>query len=417
MKLFTKYNRVSIIASILALLLGSLGYYFTVRYVLIHQLDNALRIEEDEIHTFVRLHGRLPEPANYRDQQVRFDLASTPVKRRFIHTTLTNRHHDDDEPYRELIFPVSVGTQYYTASVAMSAEETEDLLVLITCITAAMILLLLGTLFLANRLLLRRIWQPFYRTLDNIRHFNLSSRQPLPSPQQAAVEEFRDLDEATRQMTQKVLRDYDTLKAFTGNASHEMQTPLAIINSKLDLIIQDPDLEERHLRTIQAIYDAVGRLRQLHQSLLLLTRIENNQFDYTQPVDMAPLIQDKLVQLDLLIRDRRLTVSTHLDPVPLSMNNYLADILLNNILVNAIRHNQDGGSLDIRLQTGLLQVSNTGPVLPFDPATIFDRFTKSPHSPGSGLGGAIVRQICDNYHFALSYSYQAGRHQIDIRFP
>ncbi len=148
-------------------------------------------------------------------------------------------HHGDNEPYRELVFSVNLGGQFYTVSVGKSEEETEDLLELIMMITAGMILLLLGTLFLANRLLLRRIWQPFYRTLGGMREFNLSSRQPLPAGD-TDIEEFRNLDEATRQMTQQILKDYEMLKNFTDNASHEMQTPLAIINSKLDLLIQDP---------------------------------------------------------------------------------------------------------------------------------------------------------------------------------
>jgi uncharacterized protein YneF (UPF0154 family) len=174
-KLFTKYSRVNIIASILALLLGSIGYYFTVRYVLVHQLDDTLKIEEAEIMDFVQTRDRLPRPANYRDQQISFQPAATPLpghsstgpvrRSRKNETPRRGRHHRDRDPYRQLIFPVNVAGQWYTASVSKSEEETQDLLELIMMITAGMILLLLGTLFLANRLLLRRIWQPFYQTL------------------------------------------------------------------------------------------------------------------------------------------------------------------------------------------------------------------------------------------------------------
>ena len=416
MRLFTRYNRVNIIASILAVLLGSIAYYFIVRYVLVEQLDDALRIEEAEILHFVKTRDRLPEPTNYRDQQIGFAPATAPVSRKFVHTTGPDRHGDLDRPYRQLQFSVKAGGQLYTASVSMSEEETEDLLELIMIITAGMILVLLGTLFLANRLLLRRIWQPFYTTLDGIRRFHLSSRQPLPAGN-TDIDEFRNLDEAVRQMTHKILKDYEMLKNFADNASHEMQTPLAIINSKLDLMIQDPGLEEKHHRQVQAMYDAIGRLRQLNQSLLLLTRIENNQFTHTGSIDLAPLIEEKLTQLEDLARERRLKIRADLDKLSLPINEYLADILLNNLLLNAIRHNQDGGRLDIRLHDHSLLVSNSGPALLFDPSTIFDRFTKGPHSSGTGLGLAIVRQICDNYQFPLTYSYKDNMHVIDIRFP
>jgi signal transduction histidine kinase len=415
MRLFTKYNRVNIVASILALLLGSIGYYFAVRYVLISELDDGLKTEEAEIADHVRIRNQLPEPANYRDQQVFLEPVSAPVRRHFFHNRLPIGRKGRMEPFRELVFPVRVSGQSYAVYVAVSEEGSEDLLMLIMLITAGMIGLLLSILFVANRFLLRRLWQPFYQTLNGIREFNLSSRKPLPA-QATDIDEFRSLDEAVRQTTNTIIRDYEILKNFADNASHEMQTPLAVINSKLDLLIQDTGLGMEHHRPIQAMYDAIGRLRQLNQSLLLLTKIENNQFGYTETVDLAPLIEAKLAQLEDPVKDRRLEVHTDLDRLQLPMNGYLADILLNNLLTNAIRHNQDGGEVIIRLRERNLRVSNSGAALGFDPATIFDRFTKGTHSGGTGLGLAIVRQICDNYHFGLTYSYADEVHTINITF-
>jgi len=415
MRLFTKYNRVNIVASILALLLGSVTYYFTVRYVLVSQLDDNLRTEEEEVLDHVRTKNTLPEPANYRDQQVRFEAADGPVKRRFSHTRLAEERKGKEEPYRELRFSVSAGGQWHTAYIAVSEEETEYLLMWIMLITAGMIALFLSILFIANRLLLRRLWQPFYQTLNGIRAFNLSSREPLPA-QGTDIDEFRNLDEAIRQMTNTIIRDYEVLKNFADNASHEMQTPLAILNSKLDLLIQDTGLSMEHHRPIQSMYDAIGRLRQLNQSLLLLTKIENNQFGYTESIDLAPLIETKLEQLEDPVRDRRLAVHTELSSLQLPMNGYLADILLNNLLTNAIRHNQDGGKVEIRLRERKLRVSNSGAAPGFDPARIFDRFIKGAHSGGTGLGLAIVRQICENYHFGLEYSYADEVHTVELTF-
>jgi len=415
MRLFTKYNRVNIVASIGALLLGSVSYYFAVRYVLVAELDDHLRLEESEVLDFVHRRNALPEPATYRDQRVHFEDAEGPVKRNFTHTNLPEGKKGKLEAYRELRFPVMAAGQWHTVYVDVAEEETEDLLMWIMLITAGMIGLLLSILFIANRFLLRRIWQPFYTTLNGIRAFNLSSRQPLPA-QTTDIDEFRTLDEAIRQMTHTIIRDYEMLKGFADNASHEMQTPLAILNSKLDLLIQDTSLAQAHHRPILAMYDAISRLRQLNQSLLLLTKIENNQFGDTESVELVPLIESKLEQLEDRVRNRRLAVHTELDPLTLPMNGYLADILLNNLLTNAIRHNQDGGEVNIRLSKRTLRVSNSGAALGFDAATIFDRFTKGAHSGGTGLGLAIVRQICDNYHFGLHYSFAEEVHTIDITF-
>jgi signal transduction histidine kinase len=420
MRLFTKYSRVNILASILALVLGSAGYFFAVRLVLLHQLDNTLRIEEAEILDNVQHHDKLPQPANYRDQQITYLPAQQVAPRIFRNISCRQleaetsavagprREHNPLHPFRELLFSVSVGGQPYTVSVAQSEEEMEGLLGLIMRITGGMILFLLGMLF-------RRIWQPFYQTLGSIREFNLSSRQTMPAVK-TEIDEFRQLDEATRQMTRKILNDFEVLKSFADNASHEMQTPLAIINSKLDLMIQDSYVGEKHHWPVQAMYDAIGRLRQLNQSLLLLTKIENKQFEQVESVDLAGLIREKLVQLEDPIRDRHLAVRTDLARLRLPVNGYLADILLNNLLINAIRHNSNGGQVDIRLGEQSLKISNSGPAPGFDPTTIFDRFVKGSHSGGTGLGLAIVRQICDNYHFPLSYSYADQLHTIDIEF-
>jgi len=431
-------------ASVLALLLGGVGYFFAVRFVLVHELDDAIRIEEEEILDNVARHGRLPKPANYRDQQIAYVPARQPEQPRFINTTwaylesqLTNairvsdttdepeagspprgrhaRKRDPDDPCRALIFSVKVGNQYYTAYVSKSEEETEDLLVVIMCLTAGMILLMLGILFLANRLLLRRIWQPFYHTLEGIRAFNLSSRQLLPA-ESTDIDEFRRLDDAARQMTGQISRDYEMLKNFTENASHEMQTPLAIINSKLDLLIQDTRMREEHHQPVQAMYDAIGRLRQLNSSLLLLTKIENNQFAQTESLDLALLIEQKLAQLEDPLKARQLEVHRELIGARVAINSYLADILLNNLLINAIRHNKPAGQVDIRLEEHRLRISNSGPAPSFDPKTIFDRFVKGSNSGGTGLGLAIVRQICDNYNFSVGYSYSGEMHTIEVVF-
>ena len=416
MKLFTHYSRINILASVLALVVGSIGYYFIIRTILIHQLDDTLEVEEAEILSHVGLKDQLPEPANYRDQQISFTPAQAPGDRRFINIIRPDSfYHNERRPFRQLIFSVRVGGQMYTATVSKSEEETKELEKWIMLVTAGMILLLLGILYLANRLLMRRLWQPFYQTLEGLRGFNLASHDPLTYTP-TSIREFRSLQQVVEQMTRQIGRDYEMLKAFADNASHEMQTPLAIINSKLDLMIQDQGLEERHLHQLQAMYDAISRLRQLNQSLLLLTKIGNYQFQQEEPVALESLIEKKLGQLEDLIKDKHIAVSTDLQPCRLQMNAYLSDILLSNLLTNAIRHNYDKGAIRIGLKQGLLLISNTGEPLSFDPTTIFDRFTKSAHSEGTGLGLAIVRQICDNYGFSLAYINEEGWHTLRIGF-
>jgi signal transduction histidine kinase len=415
MKLITKYNRVNIIATIAVLLSASICYFFIVRFVLIHQLDNTLKVEEAEILNFIRTNNRLPEATNYRDQHTRFEQAADSVKRKFNNISLYEKRHHESNVYRQLVFGVSVNGNSYKATVLKSEEEMEDLVALIVLITVGIIIFLLFILFITNRLLLRKIWRPFYNTLQSIKRFNLSNKK-YPDTDATDIDEFRDLDAAVRTMTAQIIKDYDTLKNFADNASHEMQTPLAILNSKLDLLIQEPGLTESHTKQLQSMYDAITRLTKLNQSLLLLAKIENNQFENAEELRIDTLLNEKLLQLEDLITTRHLQVFKDLQPVTIMMNGYLADILLNNLIGNAIRHNEDNGEINIILSEERLLVSNTGLLLNFDTSQVFDRFKKGDYSEGTGLGLSIVKQICDNYQFGISYALKNNLHSFEIQF-
>ena len=415
MKLISKYNRINILATIGVLVAASICYYFIVRFVLIHQLDNSLKVEESEIRDYIQKNNSLPEATDYKDQHTSFARAEEPVIRRFCDIRLFGRRRHGAEIQRQLVFGVTVQGILYKTTVTKPEAEVEDLISLIVLITVAIIFLLLLILFVANRFLFRKMWKPFYDTLEAIKEFNLSKKQQIPL-KQTDIEEFRDLETAVSVMTTRIIRDYQTLRDFADNASHEMQTPLAILNSKLDLLIQDPKLDETQLKQLQSMYNAIGRLTKLHQSLFLLTKIENNQFSSSTPLDLDQLIREKLGQMEDLISSRRLQVHSRLEEVILGMNDYLADILLNNLLGNAIRHNQPGGLINISLDTRELIISNTGPPLPFEEAHIFERFKKGEHSDGAGLGLALVRQICENCQFSVSYRYEGNLHIFLIRF-
>jgi signal transduction histidine kinase len=415
LKLFNKYSRYNILATILVLLLGSICYYFIIRYVLIRQLDNTLKIEEAEIIDFINKNHQLPEPANYKDQLISFGQESQAVERHFQRVDLYFTADKERKPFRQLIFPVTVSGIAYRVTVSKSQLEAEDLLGLIVIITIGIIVLLLLIQFIINRYLLRKIWTPFYETLESIKQFNLMNQKPIPR-HQSDIDEFINLDAAVIRMTAKIIRDYETLRNFTDNASHEMQTPLAIINSRLDLMIQEQGLNEKQGRHLQAMYNAIGRMSQLNKSLLLLTKIENEQFDLSESLELHKMVKDKLEQLDEMAGTKHLEIIEDIRESFHHLNHYLADSMLNNLLSNAIRHNMEGGIIKVVLNQERLIISNTGLPLPFNDSLIFDRFTKTSQSEGTGLGLAIVKQICEKYHFQLGYTQDGQRHIFTITF-
>ncbi|HEV7782171.1 MAG TPA: HAMP domain-containing sensor histidine kinase [Chitinophagaceae bacterium] len=414
MKLQSQYNRVTIISTLIILLIAAAGYYFLLRYVLVRQLDEALKVEEAEIHDYVNTHDQLPAATIYKDQRISFTAALEPVKRKFESREVFDTAKNEKESARQLLFPLTVNGQYYTASVIISEEATEDLAWIILFTTVALIVLLTVLLFFIHRFLLKKLWQPFRNTLSSIKEFNLSAPVEI-SMQSTHITEFRELNDSIRMMAQKVMKDYQSLKDFTDHASHEMQTPLAVIHSKLDVLIQEPELSGKSLAQIQGVYKAVEKLSRLCQSLLLLARIENNQYTSTQKVFINQLVEERNREMEEWAGAMNVTIRMELDPLPVIMNNELAGMIVSNLFRNAVKHNQENGSIIIRTRDHQLIVSNTGKTM-LDKRRIFDRFYKSDQSDGSGLGLAIVQHICEHYHYKLDYQFNEDGHSFILSF-
>jgi two-component system sensor histidine kinase QseC len=231
------------------------------------------------------------------------------------------------------------------------------------------------------------------------------------------IEEFSLLNQSIHEMMDRIQQDYGSLKNFTGQAAHEMQTPLAVIRTKLDLLIQNEAILEHSAQHITDIEKAVQRLSRLHQSLLLLTKVEHKQFALNEAISLDALIKDKCAEYTEMAERMELLLTIKTQPTTISFHHHLSDILINNLLVNAIRYNKAGGSIDITLQDGRLTISNTATGPQLDTNKLFKPFYQSNTSQnGNGLGLSIVKQICDLGGFPLSYTYVADRHTFNISF-
>jgi len=429
MRLITRYNRVNLLTTILVMLITGIIYYQVISLILINQLEKNLEVEEDEIYEYVDLNHHLPQVFKSNDQQITFTEAQPgSVKRCFINTVYHNydnpkyakRHHrhDDDDDYetgRGLITSVTVGNKYYKVLIVVSTVEAEDLIKIIFGITAGVILLLFVTLYVTNRLLLARLWQPFYDLLKELRLFSITDNKDIPL-EKTRIDEFEELNQAIISMSNRVKNDYKELKTFTENASHELLTPIAVINSKLDTLIQTDSFTQRQSKLLSDLYSGVSRLTRLNQSLLLLVKIENRLLESNEDIDLKLLIEDMLIQFEEIFLDKELKVSADLAEKELTTSTYLIDILLNNLLGNAIRHNHAGGEIRIKLTNEFLSIQNTGSTEALKDDEIFTRFNKSSESEGSGLGLTISRQICENLNFTLNYCYKAPFHTFTVNF-
>ncbi len=424
MKLLAKYNRVTLVTTIIVMLITGIIYYQAISLILTGFVDKDLLVEENEIIDYVNLNHQLPQVFKSNDQQISFIEAKPgTVERKFIYTLYKkteehyrHRHrHEEVESGRGLVTSVTVGDKYYRVQIVESTVETEDLIKIIFGITAGVILLLLLTLFITNRLLLNRLWQPFHNLLKELRLFNVADTKEL-TKLNTTIEEFKELEQAIASMSSRVKSDYKDLKTFTENASHELLTPIAVINSKLDTLLQTDNFSQQQSKLLNDLYTAVSKLTRLNQSLLLLVKIENHLVEGNVSINLRAAIDELIIQFEEIFLDKELKISFDLADKEVFANPYLIDVLLNNLLSNAIRHNHPGGEINIVLTTGQLSIQNTGGNKALQKDQLFTRFHKSLSSEGSGLGLTISREICENLGFNLVYDFENNYHTFTVKF-
>jgi signal transduction histidine kinase len=277
--------------------------------------------------------------------------------------------------------------------------------------------LIIIALLVVNRYSSRRGWKVFYDTIEKINKYDVNSHEYF-ALNKSDIREFDDLNRVLLSMTERIKNDYLNLKEYIENASHEIQTPLAIISSKMELLLQSGDMSEKQYKTVVDAYDASNRLSRLNKTLILMAKIENRQFPESRAVNPSIIIDAQLENLEDLILSKQIKVRKEIaDEMTLQMNPFLAEIMLVNLIKNAVRHNIQGGELVIELTKERLRISNSGLPLKIDPELLFKRFYKSSSSPESiGLGLAIVQKICIMYGFNIAYNYTDGMHVMSVVF-
>jgi signal transduction histidine kinase len=261
------------------------------------------------------------------------------------------------------------------------------------------------------------IWKPFYRVISQLEKYEIRNKLSHSFPS-SSTKEFNQLSLALDKMSVKMYRDFLSQKEFAENASHEMQTPLAIIKAKLDTLMQSEKLGQGEMEQLQGVEHAVNRLSALNKSLILLARIENSQFENAEEIKVSDIIKKSLENFSEMAEAKNLSLEKNITVSPqIKMNSALCEILVNNLLQNAIRHNVKGGKIVIETGDKFLRISNTGGPLSISEEEMFERFRKNDASRESlGLGLAIVKSICESYGFKVSYRFSGDLHNFNIVF-
>lgn len=419
MKLIAKTQKYYLPLFAAVLLLWGAGFLAVIAWEMNDSAEEAL---ESELEAAVAQLKQSPDGLTALPRTTTFSVI--PIDRVqhtrtvFADTLLTEPGEDEREAFRQVSRQVSIGGQPYRVVIRQSQVEYDDLFTSILIALLAFAALLTAAIVVINRWFLQRIWDPFYHTMSRLSSYRISDRQPLSLPQ-TDIDEFRALNTGVERLIDRIEKDYTKLKQFTENASHEIQTPLSVIQNQIELLMQDQALSETQRRRLGEINQMTGRLSRLNSALLVLTKIENRQYGADTRLNLTALLQELTERYRALGEANEIYVDAKLQPdVQLQMNRDLAEMLFRNLLSNAIKHNNRVGTVRLRLSEQAFTIHNTGPEPDRDPAEFFSRFQKGKgRSDSLGLGLAIVRTITDAYGFDLSYRYERERHIIRIGFP
>ncbi len=415
MKLFQKTRRTYIIYSIIIFIVSSTVLYFTLKNIITKKQDERLDFYKELIARKIKYEDPLPV------FEVDDFVSKTPIKDTLYYKDtlfyMVVNGVEKREMYRQLTSIETLQGKTWKIITRDSLVKNQDFILVITLSVAVVILLLIITVYFVNTIIMRNAWLPFYENLEILKNFSVENNQPIHL-QNTKIDEFQELNQSLIKLTDKINSDFNNLKEFTENASHEMQTPLAIMQTKSELLMQSENLESNQLQQIKAIYLAVQRLSKLNKTLLLLSKIENQQFKEKETLLVNDIILKHLELFEDFIENKKIKVNKKSTlNVKIQANPLLFDIVISNLISNAIKHNIENGNIEILTTDLFISFSNSGKPLKISSESLFERFKKESNSSNSfGLGLAIVKKVCDNYNWKINHSYVENQHNITIYF-
>lgn len=417
MKLLARTNAYYLFFSLITYVIIAGGFYLVIVYVVYRDVEERLVVERRDFEQFIRTHRPAQGDISFVEGKILLQKLtdSVEIASPFKDTLLYDRYNDQMVPFREYSFVSTIASDRYKVSIRKSLIEPNRLLKIIT---ATMLVWLTGGLILLfwfQRRISKTIWKPFYDTLTRTKSFDVTLGSNLQL-EQTDIFEFNELNVELNKMTDKISRDYKNLKEFTENASHEIQTPLALINSRVEDIIQDKDFTSDQMSKIQDIHDATMRLSKLNQALLLLSKIENGQFYDRDEINVTEIVERKVTEFEEIMNLKGLQLNFEKrGDFFVSLNATLADILVTNLINNAVKHNLQKGYINIICSAESMEFSNPGEPLTIHPDALFQRFKKQKQASGSlGLGLAIVKKICTMHGLLVQYSCEGNIHRLTI---
>jgi signal transduction histidine kinase len=418
MKLVYKTILINTIVSVLILFAGQFSLYFFLknniqketvehlyleRYIMMKQIKKGINIEnfKNNIGDILQIDS-IPS--------VQF---TTPV---IEEIEVEEEGEEEHFTSKKIVFDVLQNNKAYRVSIIKTVDEDEGLAGSMSAIIFISGISMLTFLVIFNVLVYYKLFSPVYQLIKDIKNFSVQQLQKIIPPKTTTLE-FVELSEEIGKMSEKMIFDYNSMKEFTENMTHEIQTPLAIINSKIERCMQDKNLTEEQAILLSDAAKSVNKLFTINKGLTLLGKIDNKQYNTRLEINITKLIHQRINYFIDFIENKKITITENFkSEINVLMDTSLSEILIDNLLKNAIQHNFQNGNIFITIENNQLIIANTGDV-PKESTTIyFDRFYSQKPQQSLGLGLSIIKKIVDFYGFEITYNYEKELHQISIDF-
>ena len=408
--LIKKTSRTFLLTGILLAFVSCIALYFYTSNLLQQEIEEELHSTEGRITDAIRDHKIVYSLSPITEVTIVDSLQPESIK----DTILFDPSQNEMELFRELSTYKRINNVNYHIVIRTLVVETDEILMAIVFSNIAIFLLAFLFLFYFNKSQNLRIWKPFFDNINQMKEFSVTSKEQIELVD-SDILEFSELQIQIKLLTNKVRVDYENLKQFTENISHEIQTPLAIIQAKIDNIINEHAINDKQFQQVSSIQKDIQRLKQLNKKITILTKIDNHQFINVEEVSISQLVNDKVADY----KELEIKNIVHLadDNLVVKIDPYLAEMLVNNLISNAIKHSLQNENIVIFTNRNSIIVSNPGEIAIKNPDNLHLRFYREKNNfKSTGLGLSIVQKICDLYGYKMTYKFENNQHIFSILF-
>jgi len=425
--LLNKSLKTFTIYSLLVLIISVPAYYYLIDNIWLNELDenneliaerteqelNRLNLNNNELEKSLFLWNKIQPHTSLKELESKFKTSDS--------TYTTSRQNPyakevDINRFRGVQKTIKINNAYFLLTVETIIEESEETVWAIAKLTFLFFILLIIGFLVLNRRLSYQLWKPFRHTLSQLKSFQLNKQSKIEFTKSNNVE-FEELNTSLTKLIEQNISVYKSQKKFTENASHELQTPLALIKGKLDLLIQQESLTNKQYEIVEEINLALNRVSRINKNLLLLAKMENYQFEKNSNINISEITSVCVKSLDEHFSVKKLIFTQQIeDYIKVDGNSALIEILINNLLLNTIKHSSKNSKITIVLNRKGIIVSNFGEKA-LNENRLFNSFSfVTEIALGSGLGLAIIKQVCEVHGWNIAYNYQNNFHNFSVAF-